>query len=223
MDVGFFLKDRIVFIKQFFAAASFPFTEKKRMIEAEEEPFVPTYSEDGEPPFLNEWIEADESFQVLGYSCISMLSAALHLYLRTWEAELGVPVGDSLKTDFKQGWFNGYNTYFANNFGVDFEKSPADLTMLEEIVLVRNRIQHSVDLFTPRTTYLPTDIKKLPHVFFANDAEVGLLSDVKESERSWLFPPSVHITEEKFMLATIEVEKFSIWLDDEILKCVYSR
>ena len=54
LNVGFFLKDRIEFIKQFYEAASLPFAEKKHKIEAEEEPFVPPYSEDAEPHFLNE-------------------------------------------------------------------------------------------------------------------------------------------------------------------------
>jgi hypothetical protein len=223
MDVGFFLKDRIIFIKQFYEAASPPFTEKKRKIEAEEEPFVPPYSEDGEPPFLNEWIEADESLQVLGYACISMLAASFHLYLKTWESELRVPVGNFFKADFKKGWFNGYKVYFLTRFGIDFMKAPVELSMLEEIVLARNRIQHSDDLMTPRTSYSPADIKNLPQVFFVNEAESSLLSNVEESERSWLFPPYVHITEDKLRSATIEVEKFSIWLDNEIVKTVYSR
>jgi len=61
VDVGFFLKDRIAFIRQFYDAASLPFVERKRKIDAGEDPFVPPYSEDDEPPFLSEWIEADES------------------------------------------------------------------------------------------------------------------------------------------------------------------
>jgi hypothetical protein len=225
VDVGYFLKDRIVFIKQFYDAASLPFTEKKRKIEAEEEPFVPPYSEDAEPFFLNEWIEADESLQVLGYACISMLAAALHLYFKTWEAELKVPVDKSIKADDfkKKGWFNGYKAYFAAQIGVDFKQSPADLVILEEIVLARNRIQHPDDLLTPRTSYLPADIEKMPRVFFANDAELGLLSDVERSEKSWLFPPYVHITEKNLLSAAMEVEKFTNWLDSTLAARLYSR
>lgn len=73
MDVQYFLSRRIDFIRQYYATASAPYVERKRKIEAEEEPFVPPYSEDGEPAFLKEWLEADESLHVLGYSCISML------------------------------------------------------------------------------------------------------------------------------------------------------
>ena len=59
-------------------------------IESEEPPFEPPYSEDGEPPFLAEWMEAEEGLQVVGRMCISMLSAALQLYFKTWEDELGL-------------------------------------------------------------------------------------------------------------------------------------
>ena len=158
MDVGYFLRDRITFIRQFFDAASRPFLERKRKIEAGEDPFVPPYSEDGEPPFLDEWIEADESLQVLGYACISMLAVALHLYLKTWETELGAPVGDSFNPEFKKGWLHGYKAYFAARFGIDFAKAPADLVMLKGLVLARNRIQHPDDIVSPRTSYLPADL-----------------------------------------------------------------
>jgi len=133
-----------------------------------------------------------------------------------------VPVGNSFQAYFKKGWFNGYKVYFLTHFGIDFLKTTANLAMLEEIVLARNRIQHSDDLMTPRTSYSKADLKKLPQVFFVNEVEMKLLSDVEESEKSWLFPPYVHITEEKLTAATIEVEKFSTWLDNEIVKSVYS-
>ena len=223
MDVGYFLRDRIAFIRQFFDAASLPFVEKKRKIEAGEDPFVPPYSEDGEPPYLDEWIEADESLQVLGYACISMLAAALHLYLKTWENVLGAPVGDSFKPEFKKGWLNGYKAYFAARFEINFATAPADLAMLEEIILARNRIQHPDDIVTPRTNYLPADLKKLPHAFFVNETERSLFSDAEETEKLWLFPPTVHITEEKLVTAIVESEKFSTWLESEINRCVSSR
>ena len=69
MDIHYFLGRRISFIRQFHATASEPYNERMRKIRAGEEPFIPPYSEDGEPPFLDEWLEADESLHVLAYSC----------------------------------------------------------------------------------------------------------------------------------------------------------
>ncbi|MBK9784519.1 MAG: hypothetical protein IPP59_10205 [Betaproteobacteria bacterium] len=107
MDVQYFLNRRVNFIRQFYEMAAAPFIERKRQIEAEEEPFVPPYSEDPEPAFLEEWLEAEESLQVIGRTCISMLAAVFHLYFKTWERQIGIPVDDSFKADFKNGWFNG--------------------------------------------------------------------------------------------------------------------
>ena len=57
MDVLFFLRERTKFIRYFYETAAEPFRETIRKIEADEAPFDnPPYSEDGEPPFLEEWM-----------------------------------------------------------------------------------------------------------------------------------------------------------------------
>jgi hypothetical protein len=77
VDVRYFLRQRLEFISQLYKLASSPYVERKRQIEAGEEPFAPYYDESGEPPYLEEWLEAEESVQVLGRSCISMENASL--------------------------------------------------------------------------------------------------------------------------------------------------
>lgn len=46
MDVLYFLKERTRLIRHYYEQAAQPFSETIRRIEAEEEPFVPPYSED---------------------------------------------------------------------------------------------------------------------------------------------------------------------------------
>jgi hypothetical protein len=223
VDVRYFLKTRTAFIRQLYRTASAPYLERKRKIEAEEDPFVPPYSEDGEPPFLEEWIEADESLHVLAYSCISMLAAALHLYLKTWERQFSIPVDDSFKSEFKKGWLNGYKAYFAHHVDIRFEDGRADLEVLEEVALARNRVQHPESITSHRTHYSDSDLEKHPRPFFVDDRERSLLADVNEAERSWLMPPTLHVTEEKLSTAIEEVEKFVDWLEIEIATHVYQR
>ena len=218
MDVDYFLKKRTAFIRQFYNIASAPFLELKRKIEAEEPPFTPPYSEDGEPPFLEEWIEADESIQVIGYSCISMLAASLHLYFREWENQFRTPASDSVKPEFKKGWLNGYKVFFATNFDIKFECSGADLSLLEEVVLIRNRIQHPESITSQRENYLPSDIKKLTRAFFVDDLERNFLNDMDKVERSWLSPVYIDVTGDKLIEAIMEVEKFSEWLQAQIVQ-----
>ncbi len=113
MDVLFFLQIRTEFIRDFYVEACFPFTERKRKIAHKEDPFIPPYSEEGEPPFLDEWMRADESLEVLGQMCISMLSNTLHLYIKESINQLhalyGTDIGrpEANKAAVKLGWING--------------------------------------------------------------------------------------------------------------------
>lgn len=225
MDVHFFLKQRIDFIRQLYKTASATYVERKRKIEAEEEPFVPPYSEDSEPAFLEEWIEADESLHVLAYSCISMLSAALHLYLETWVRQSDISIDESLKkSEFKKnGWFSGYKAHFKQRFSIDFETGPVKLGLLEEVVLARNRIEHPSLITGLRVQYADADIKKMRHPFFVDEREAAFFTDTDEGEKSWLTSPTLHVTKEQLLAAISEVERFAEWFEAKIENRIYER
>ena len=213
MGVRYFLGQRLAFIEQLYVNGASPFVERKRKIEAGEDPFVPSYSEDAEPPFLSEWLETEESLQVIGHMCISMLSASLHLYFKTWERQLGKPIDDSFKSDFKNGWLNGYKAYFKRHFNVIFEESPCNLQLLEELVLARNRVQHPESITIQSSQYSRRDLEKIPSPFFIDERHSELLSEMGEGEQSWLLPPSIHVTQEKLKAAIAEVVRFAEWLE----------
>jgi hypothetical protein len=226
VDIRYFFSQRLDFIRQLYLTASAPYLERIRKIESEEEPFVPPYSEDyDEPPFLEEWIEAEESLHVLAYSCVSMLAAALHLYLETWVRQSGIPVNESLKKSVfrKCGWLTGYNDHFSTRFSIDFEACPVKLGLLEEVILARNRIEHPVEIFTTRTKYADADLRKLRHPFFVDKREAVFLSDDDKDETAWLSPPTLYVTEEKLLAVLTEVERFVEWFENEIEKRVNSR
>lgn len=224
MDVFYFFNRRVEFIRQFYSTASAPYLERKRKIEENEEPFVPPYSEDGEPPFLREWIEADESLHILAYSCVSMLAAALHLYLETWVRESRIPVDEALKKSFKKvGWFPGYRTHYAQRFAIDFGACQENVRLLEEVVLARNRFEHPQSITSIRTNYATADLKKLPHPFFVNEREAALFADVEQGERDWFIPPTLHVTEKQLLAAISVVEGFAKWFDAEIERRINTK
>lgn len=59
------LEDKLSSVKRFYAQTTAPFREVKRKIEAHEDPYIPSSRADeyDEPPFLSEWLEADESLR----------------------------------------------------------------------------------------------------------------------------------------------------------------
>ncbi len=214
MDVRYFLGERLIFIEQLYVNSTASFIERKRKIEAEEEPFIPPYSEDSEPAFLSEWLEAEESLQVIGRTCISMLSASFHLYFKTWERQFGRSADDSCHSAFKRGWFNGYKAYFLQKYNIRFENSPCDLRLLEELVLARNRVQHPESITDQSSRYSNDDLKKLPSPFFIDNRERALLAEMEEGERSWLMPPTIHVTQDKLKAAISEIARFAEWLEE---------
>lgn len=214
MDLAFFLKQRVEFIRQFYTISSAGFIERKRLIEAKEKPFVPPYSEDAEPPFLEEWLKAEESLQVLGNMCISMLAAIFHLYFKEWESQTGIAVDDSLKADFKKGWLNGYRAYFAHHFQIRFEDSPTNLTLLEELVLARNKIQHPESILMNTVRYSDSDLKKLPNLFFVDKKHASLFAEIEDKECAWLIAPHIQVTEEMLFTVLSEVTNFAEWMEN---------
>jgi hypothetical protein len=76
MDLLYFLDDKLRFIERHYDKAVEPFATIKRKIEAGEAPYeldaTDHNSGEDEPPFTAEWIEADESENIVGYSCLGL-------------------------------------------------------------------------------------------------------------------------------------------------------
>jgi hypothetical protein len=214
MNVRYFLGKRLTFLRQLYSTSCAPYIELKRAIEAEEEPYTPKYYDDsGEPQYLNEWLEADESIQVLGRACISMLASALHLYFKEWHRIIGMPVDESLKPYFKKSWLEGYKAYFEKYANVPFNKCSVSLTLLEELVLVRNRVQHPESIAIEWSNYTESDLKKISHPFFIDEEESKVSEGSEEGLTEWLTPPTIRVTEAKFEDAIRAVEEFASWLE----------
>jgi hypothetical protein len=228
MDLLYFLQVRTKFIRDFYRDASFPFTERRRKIEAGEEPFEPPYGEYDEPPFLEEWMDAGESLDVLGQMCISMLASTLQLYLKEFINDLfarydnaslakaGIRQPVETEGAFKKGWINGYRAYFRDTLGVDWGNAPADLTLLEQIVLARNTVQHPDRLTSLRVRQSEHDAKRYPRGFFVDEDELKMFGEFP-SLGDFFRPWRLDITEDKLWAAVEEVEKFCVWLEQERL------
>jgi hypothetical protein len=89
MDATYFLKERTKILRFFYDTSARPFLDIQRQIDEGLPPFDnPPYSEDPEPAFLSEWIDAGIGLSLLGLSGVSMLSDALKLYFQTLQGRV---------------------------------------------------------------------------------------------------------------------------------------
>ena len=224
MDILYFFKERTRFLRHFYDTAAEPFRETMRKIEVGETPFDNTpYREDGEPPYLDEWVEASEAVEVLGRSCLSILSASLNLYFRTWEEELSVRWSDGeRKRAFQNGYLDGYRIYFEAVLEQSWEDCPADLALVEQITLARNRDQHPDEIVTMRVSYARSDLNKYPRPFFMNEFDRARL-DERELEQAFLINPSLDVSPERLEQAITETERLASWLEEHLVTLRYGR
>ena len=214
VNTRYFLNQRLAFLRQLHQAAIAQYVERKRLIDAEEEPFTPKYEDDsGEPSYLEEYLEAEESIQVLGRACASMLAATLKVYLETWQKLVNAPIDSEVDAMFKKNWLTGYQAYFAKHAGVEFAKCPVNLQLLEELVLARNRVQHPNSLTTESSRYSSSDLKKLPHPFFIDESDRELFATASEGKNEWLLALAIDVTPEKFEESVKTIEQFAEWLE----------
>lgn len=214
MDVNFFLKERTAFIKYYFDEVAAPFIETMRKIEAEEPPFEPPYFDPEtmteEPAFLEEWLRAQTGLEVVGQTCVSMLSESLKIFFVTHEKIAGLDCEKSCGQNiFKKGFIHGYRTCFAKH-GVNWSQCPANFSILEQVVLARNASQHVISITSTRTNHNVGTLRNHPSPLFVSDYEKNLLA---KRGGSWMMAPTVHVSRNALHQAIEEVEKLAEWLE----------
>jgi len=222
MDVDFFLRRRTKFIREFYDPAVKQFLEIQRRIEAEEEPYVPPYTEDGgEPSFLEEWMDAETGTQIIARTAISMLSESLKVYFIQWEQLLGISCIQHFKPDFKNGYWNGYGKCFASGLGIPWERCPADAEIIEQVAEARNSSQHAGRI-TSMSVHHPHDIrKKFPNPIFVHEHEKQLEEDELRA-LSWLGSELI-VSRGALFHAIDQVELLVDWLEPQLQNLRWGR
>lgn len=213
MDVYFFLKQRTDLIRHFYDGASAPFEKTKQQIEAAEPPFDdPPYDESGEPPFLAEWLQADVERELVARAAVSMLSEALKQFFVTWERRSWKepPCSACFKKEFKAGFIDGYVACFAEGFNIEWSTCPADLDVLRQVVLARNRAQHP-DLLMTHMSHDDKSWQSFPSLFFVRPEDEG--ADPADGP---FLSPAIHITRDKLFEAIGHAELLTSWLQEKI-------
>lgn len=222
MDVGWFLRERIRLIRFTFEQAASPFTNMKQQIENCLPPYDdPPSSDDLEPSFMAEWSDANTALGIIGRSFISILSASLKLYFDTWEKELGVQWKNREKVKaMRRGFAEGYLAKLCDTLGINLSECPADLAIIEQVFLARNRDQHPENIHSMNVAHSLSDLAKHPNPFFMSEYERAMYADGEFAEISFM-SPSVHVDAEMLHGATVEAETLVNWLDSQFFAVKY--
>jgi hypothetical protein len=224
LDILYFLKQRTAFIRHFYETAGQSFENTIQAIEAGTPPFdSPPDSEDPDPPYLEEWMLATDELEVLGRTCLSMLSPSLQLYFTTWEHNLGIQCNQGArKRAFRKGFLAGYKICFGEVLDLSWNDCPADLALIEQITLARNRDQHAQSLTSMRVSHSREDLAKHPHPFFVSSME-RRMSEESGFESNLIMAPSIYVSRDSPFIAIAEVEKLAEWLEEKMFDRKYQR
>jgi hypothetical protein len=221
MDATFFLKRRTSFIRFFYNTSAAAFRSVQAKIEAKESPFDdPPYSEDPEPAYLEEWMEAETGVEVLGQSCVALLSDTLKLYFNTMrERVIGFKFGkDEGSIETKQGFVAVNKAALGVILDTDWADCPVRFNIIEQVVLARNRAQHGNHLSSLGVQHDKKTLEKHPEPFFASEDELNLWKDGGGHPDASFTAPSLKITRDNLFSAVAEIEHLADWIEGRLEK-----
>lgn len=172
MDLLYFLRERVLFIRYFYGATIPVFEETKRKIEAGEEPYADwPYGEYSDmPAFADEWGRADFAEDVAGFACLGMLQTVFHSFLKEYVAEVGGSELLKRVSQQKGNWFTRYRTLIEKEQKLRWADSGANLTLLEQMILTRNDFNHNLEIFGTFVHQTENHAKKHPDTVFRDPA-----------------------------------------------------
>jgi hypothetical protein len=219
MDVLTILVGQLRAVERLYGDAAGVFAERKRKIEAgeppyEPPPFDPDY-DDTEPPFLTEWLEAEEFQDIIGQACISIVHLCLKDYLDGVIERSGIQLQAekymSRRRNSVKGesWLGRYMALFAEAYGIDWTQSPVAIADLEEINLARNDIQHGRPASGLNRYQSEKSALRFPFGLFISDFERSR----RAQERGHSFT-EIHVSAGALKEAIQRVESFCTFIEN---------
>jgi hypothetical protein len=218
VDVVYFLRERTNFIRFYFENAVAPFATIKNQIGQSLPPFDdPPYSEDPEPPFLDKWIEADAAIQIVGLSCLGLLSDSLKLYFHSLQHRvIGFQFARNESKAFKKGFVSAYLGVLGEILETDWNDCSADFEIIEQVVLARNRSQHGENLSSFQVTHDGKTLEKHPSPFFMNEQERKWMEENRELDSIPLLRPNIEVGRGSLFAAIENVEMLADYIESRM-------
>lgn len=141
-----------------------------------------------------------------------MLSEALKQFFVTWERRVWTepPCAKDCKKAFESGFIAGYVESFTEGFELDWSTCPAELDVLKQVVLARNRAQHS-DIVLDHLTHDEKSLQAYPRPFFVRPEDEGM-----DPAATSFLSPTIHISREKLLEAIDHAEQLAFWLQQKL-------
>jgi len=216
------LEQKLSFLRDFYATTTASFREIKRKIEAHEEPYVPTWSEeDDEPPFLSEWLDADESLRLQQQLCLNLLQRSLREFL-----DKTIRQHPSSRPAKKGNWFSNQKKWFLEELGIDWDAADTRLDRIEELTLARNCVQHGGEVDHGPGDYVPSSSydahavlkiqsaeyhRKFPDAFYVDEQQKALWK-----KGNYPQPVEIQLTPEKLETAIGDILAFCRFIDTHL-------
>lgn len=211
MNLDYWMHQRTEMIRLFYDKARVPFEQLKRDIEEgvrpwEPPPFNPD-TDDGEPAFLEEWMQAEQTRELVGMLAVSLLADTLTLYFAELERELRIKFVDQSekKTLFKLGKVEAYRQILRHVMGDVFEQCPVRFEVIEQVILARNDFAHNSSFISFQASHNEKTLEKHPNPFFIRASE-------QNADERW-GDLQIEVSRENLFEAIEEVEKLARWID----------
>jgi hypothetical protein len=211
-------RSRTQFIRYFFTEGDKHFAKIQQDIEESSPPYdvtPPEYDpEYREPPFLDQWTDADTACKVFAASCVSLLSDSLKLYFNTLQRNV---IGFTIAKEKGEGFVPAFKRALGEILDTDWSDCPSDFGVIEQIALARNRGQHSENITMGPARHDAYTLRKYPRPFFASEDEYTSWVQYDGDANSFLVP-SVIVTQETLFAAVEQVEKLAVYIDSRMGK-----
>lgn len=217
------LQSQLRAVERLYDRAAGVFVETKRKIEAGEAPYEPPYFDPEhdypEPPFIEEWVDADQFQDVIGQACLSIVSASLQEFFKELLQRNGI-AGQaekyiSQKPKVKgESWLHKYIWFFGNAFSIDWALSPIPITDLEEINLARNSVQHGTAALGLNRYQSETHRERFPTGLFMSEFDRASATE-DDFHRSFVH---LHVSADALHEAIDRVERFCQFVENSIDK-----
>jgi hypothetical protein len=220
MDLSYFMRERTALIRLFHGRGRLPFEQMQRDIEEEvppwEPPSVDPESYDGEPAFVEEFMQAEHVKELVGLFAVSMLADTLKSYFDEFQRDMGIsfPTEKARQACFNEGWVEGNRRIIQEVMGDAYATCDVRFDLIEQVVLARNDFTHNTDFVIFQAKHNKKTHTKHPNPFFVgpdNEMETDNSLDLGDTP-SWWGGPKIVVSEEKLMTVIAEVEKLADWV-----------